>query len=260
LPGAHAAGLDAEHAALAARGAYFMHALTLGLNVEFARLATDVAQRNRWGNLTYAASALEAITRFQAVPITLRLRGVGHEGAEGAVDASTAPAPADMTVSTRVVQLAVVNLPVFGGALNLRLPDVAPRDRLLDFVVIEALEPHPLRVTVEQLVSALGRLRAAIFPGANHGTGHVELTDEAAGLAMPGVRRYQAREAIIETPQDVDVTLDGEIRARTPVHVRVATEPARVLLSAEARRSLGVEGLAGQQVRGVRDGQGNQGA
>jgi diacylglycerol kinase family enzyme len=250
--GVRAPSLGAQHAALAARGAYFMHALTLGLNVEFARLATDVAHRNRWGNLTYAASALEAITRFQAVPITLRLRGVRHEGAQGATDA---PAAADVTVSCRVVQLAVVNLPVFGGALNLRLPDVGGHDRLLDFVVIEALEPHPLHETVERLVAALGRLRDAIFPGANHGTGRAELTDEAAGLALPGVRRYQAREATIETPEDVDVTLDGEIRARTPVQVRVASDPVHVLLTDEARRFLGAEGSAGQRVG---DGHGNR--
>jgi diacylglycerol kinase family enzyme len=44
------------------------------------------------------------------------------------------------------------------------------------------------------------------------------------------VRRYQARGAVIWTPQHVDVTLDGEIRAHTPVRVHVAPEPIRVLL------------------------------
>ncbi len=234
---AQLSGIAPQHAALASHGAYFMHALTLGLNVEFARLATDVAHRARWGNLTYAASAVEALTRFEAVPITLRLSGVKRERTADQPSTSSD----DVPVSCRVLQLAVANLPVFGGSLNFRLPSVAPHDRLLDFVIIEALEPHHLRATVEQLVAALGRLRDTFFPTANHGTGHAELTDEAAGLALPGVLRFQAREAVIETPHGVDVTLDGEIRARTPVRVRVAPEPVWVLLTADARRFLGAE-------------------
>ena len=65
-----------------------------------------------------------------------------------------------------------------------------------------------------------------------------ELTDESAGLALPGVHRYSARSAVIEAPSDVDVTLDGEIRTRTPVRVRVAPEPVRVLLPKEVRDRL----------------------
>ena len=45
-------------AAADARGTYFLHALTLGMNVEFARLATDLVRGQRWGRLNYAASAL----------------------------------------------------------------------------------------------------------------------------------------------------------------------------------------------------------
>jgi diacylglycerol kinase family enzyme len=242
----HTASLAANEAALRAtlaeHGAYFMHALTLGLNVEFARLATDVARRERWGTLTYAASALEALTQFQPVPVTLRLFGAVRQGADG----DLVETGGDVIVMRRVLQVAVVNLPVFGGPLNLRLPDAWLGDSLLDFVVIEALEPPSLRATIDGLFAALGRLRDGVFsaraepaegaPSAD--AAPAELTDETAGLALPGVHRYCARSAVIETPSDVDVTLDGEIRTHTPVHVRVAPEPVRVLLPAEVRARL----------------------
>jgi diacylglycerol kinase family enzyme len=237
------------HAALASRGAYFMHALTLGLNVEFARLATDVARRSRWGGLNYAASAVEALTRFEPVSVTLRLSGVKRtngqvaQGERGTQGTQSDPPDDTLALECKAVQVAIVNLPVFGGPLNFQLPSVGPRDRLLDFVVIEALEPHPLRETVDNLLAALGRLRDTLFPTAAHSHGEADagLTDEALGLALPGVHRFQAREAIVETPHGVDVTLDGEIRARTPVYVRLAPAAVRVLLSRESRRALGVD-------------------
>ncbi|HZC76853.1 MAG TPA: diacylglycerol kinase family protein, partial [Ktedonobacterales bacterium] len=196
LSSMHAAHTPADeaalHAKLARHGAYFMHALTLGFNVEFARLATDVARRERWGTLTYAASALEALTQFQPVPVTLRLFDVARQGADG----DRVEMGGDVIVMRRVLQVAVVNLPVFGGPLNLRLPDAWLGDRLLDFVVIEALEPPNLRATVDGLFAALGRLRDGVFSGraaSSEGTAPAELTDETAGLALPGVHRFSAR-------------------------------------------------------------------
>ncbi|HLY32555.1 MAG TPA: diacylglycerol kinase family protein, partial [Ktedonobacterales bacterium] len=52
---------------------YFLHALTLGLNVEFARLATDATQRQRWGAFTYAASAMEALQHARPVRLVLHI-------------------------------------------------------------------------------------------------------------------------------------------------------------------------------------------
>lgn len=233
-----------ERTELATHGAYFMHALTLGLNVSFARLATDVARRQRWGTLTYAASAIEALATFQPVPIRMRLAGcrmlgpdsVWHEKGEAHL------------IDCRVVQVAVINTPVFGGGMNLRLPRVELHDQMLDFLVLEALEPPRLRTTIQGLLDSLARLaegmrkagsaatetRGEIEP---RGTSSAEVSSEttesddaAAGFALPGVSRFQARAAVIETPRDVDVTLDGEIRAHTPVVVRVAPQPVRVLV------------------------------
>ncbi len=221
------------HAALAARGAHFLHAVTLGLNVEFARLATDVARRERWGPFTYAASAIEALSRFEPVPVTLRLMG--------AVNASAPTSLDEHTVTFRAIQIAVVNLPVFGGGMNLRLPDAGPRDRLLDFIVIEALDAQQLRTTIEGLLAALTQLTSGARRAgetAEDGTARAEPADKANHFALPGVRRYQARAAVIETPEHVDVTLDGEVRSRTPVLLRVASEPLSVLLPAEAHHTL----------------------
>src|SRR6266567_9438307 len=40
---------------------YFAHALTVGLNVQFARLATNVVTRQRYGRMTYPFAALEVL-------------------------------------------------------------------------------------------------------------------------------------------------------------------------------------------------------
>lgn len=226
---------EATHAALAAHGAYFLHALTLGLNVHFARLATDVARRERWGPLTYAASALEALTQFDPVPVVLTLSGVASNDRNGH---SLDPLE-NLIITRRVVQVAVVNLPVFGGAINLRLPGSRAQRHLFDFVLIEAMETYALRATLDGLLAQLTRLRENLFGAAEERSGDEALVAEriaAVGSGLPGVHRYRASSARIETPRGVDVTLDGEIRARTPVHIRVAQDMVQVLLSEDAHR------------------------
>ncbi len=149
-----------------------------------------------------------------------------------------------MAVRLNAVQIAVVNLPVFGGGMNLRVPGVALHDRLLDFVVIEAFDPAGIREIVEGWIGALARLAERF--GATHearealetvdrGTAREAQRHEAENFMLPGVRRFQARSAVIESPHALDVTLDGEIRARTPVEIRVAPEPVRILLPPGAR-------------------------
>lgn len=228
--------VEATNEALAAHGAYFLHALTLGLNVHFARLATDVARRERWGPLTYAASALEALTQFEPVPIVLTLSGVAPNGRNG----QQLGPQEDLIIMRRVVQVAVVNLPVFGGAINLRLPGSGSQRHLFDIVLIEALETRALRATLDGLLAQLGRLRENLFGGEGQAEDETAIAEHVAavGSGLPGVHRYRASSARIETPQGVDVTLDGEIRARTPVHIRVAQNMVRVLLPENAHRRL----------------------
>lgn len=222
-------------AVLAASGAHFVHALTLGLNVSFARLATDVARRQRWGNLNYATSALEAMAHFEPVHVSLRFSGARTLGLDGIWRAATG----DLEVAYRAVQVAVVNMPIFGGAMNLRMPGVDMHDRLLDVLVIEALEPPTLRRTIVGLVDALEKLGESFqswyrpqngVAARGQATERAVTADELAVQGLPGVRRYQASDVLVRTPRHVDVTLDGEIRAHTPIHVRIAPEPIRVLL------------------------------
>jgi len=119
-------------------------------------------------------------------------------------------------------------------------------------VVIEALEPHLLRATVEQLLTALGSLAGGyhaptsasaleaseLAQSAHAGEGDSLLvTEEAARFALPGVHHYQARGVRIETPSNVAMTLDGEISARTPVEVRLARRQLQVLIPARAPTS-----------------------
>jgi diacylglycerol kinase (ATP) len=228
----------------------FLHAATLGLNVEFARLATDVARRRRWGPLNYASATVEALTKLHPVPVTLRLSGIPPAADTPRRDSD------EISMTYQAVQVAVVNTPVFGGALKLRLPRAQPSDQLLDVVVIEALESHLLRATVEQLLAALGSLAGGypaptatasanavkaseLAESAHAGEGDTLLiTEEAARFALPGVYHYQAHGVSIETPSNVAMTLDGEISARTPVEVRLARRQLRVLVPARALTSV----------------------
>ncbi len=208
-----------------ALGAYFLHALTLGFNAQFARLATDVARRARLGGLNYATALMQALTTYRPVAVTLRFEGLVEPVGVG-----------ELTVIARdAVQVAVVNTPVFGGALNLRVPGVGMRDQLLDFVLIEALDPQQVRATVEDALAALARLPERLPPLTTRQQSEPHVTrrsDAELGLALPGLHRYKARAAVIESARPLDVTLDGEVRAQTPVHVRVAPQPALVLLPA----------------------------
>jgi diacylglycerol kinase family enzyme len=196
----------------------FVHAATLGLNAEFARLATDVARRRQWGGLTYASAAVEALLHIQAVPIKMDFFGVPGQEPSSRIQAD-------------VVQVAAVNTPVFGGRMNLQLPLSHPRDRLLDFVVIEALDPSLMLEMIERLVSLVEHDYAQGHRPLVPELGENEPTEPAvAGRIFPGVWHIQAQSAFIETMTPVDMTLDGELGLRTPVEIRVAKEPLLVLL------------------------------
>lgn len=185
-------------------GAYFLHALTLGVNVEFARLATNVRQRAQWGRLTYVISALRALERFQPVPVTLRLSPSSTSGDENVI-----------SISCEASFVAAINLPVFGGRIGLRAPYVRDDDQMLDFIVVEAFSPR-------EMGAALDRALAALASSGSNGA-------VPGAFTLPGVRWVKAWAATIETPEPVEVTLDGEIRARTPVVARVAPQRVRVI-------------------------------
>lgn len=228
--GIHTPALE-RIAALAEAGAYFVHAATLGLNVDFARLATDATRRQRLGRLTYLASAIQALTHFHAVPITVRLEGVTAEaygmGAPSekvrrGESLNVEQVDSVRVISGEVIQIAAVITPVFGGPRNFRLQGVDVADRVLDFVVIEALETRHLKALVE---------RFEMLHATESGEADANTAESGVQtLDIPGIWRFQARAARIIEPAELDVTLDGEIRARTPLDIWTAPAALTVLV------------------------------
>jgi diacylglycerol kinase (ATP) len=203
----------------------FVHAATLGLNAEFARLATDVARRRQWGSLTYASAAVEALLHVQALPIKIDFFGVPDRRP------SESPGEADYSIQADVVQVAAVNTPIFGGRMNLQLPLSHPQDQLLDFVIFEALDPSKMLEMIEHLVTLVEQDYARGRRSPAHQLPENEPDETGVlGLTFPGVWHIQAQSAYIETTTPVDVTLDGELGLHTPIEIRVAKEPLRVLL------------------------------
>lgn len=206
-------------------GRIFLHLAAVGAKVEFARLATDPNIRKRWGRLTYPLSFLLSLYRSQAFPVTLRLAERDATGAE-------------RVVRCRALQVLVANTPVLGGALNLRLPDVIEDDRLLNVLVVEAPEWRRLGAVLLRpqwrAVRGMSADGSTAAPREHEQDGGDD--GEGCGPALlPRVRRYATRAVVMETAEPLDVTLDGEIRMRTPLLVRVAERPVPVLLPIGSR-------------------------
>jgi diacylglycerol kinase family enzyme len=228
--------VDAGQASLLAekgecnQSAYFVHAATLGLNTEFARLATDVARRQQWGGLNYATAAVEALLHMQAVPIKIDFFGIPGRPSLEPPGEQQRREPA-YSIQADVMQLAVVNTPIFGGRMNLQLPLSHPRDHLLDFVIIEALDPSHMLEMLERLVSLVEHDYAREHrPLAPESEDDKRAETAVANLLLPGIWQVQAQSACIQTETPVEVTLDGELGLQTPIEIRVADEPLRILL------------------------------
>lgn len=97
--------------------AYFVHAASVGLNADFAKLATRASVRARLGRLTYLAAAVYSLGEAAAFVCVLR-----HDNA---VDELT------------LLQLSVISAPVIGGSLGLNIRSPYPDDHRLDVLAIE---------------------------------------------------------------------------------------------------------------------------
>jgi diacylglycerol kinase (ATP) len=217
-------------------GIYFIHAASLGLNVEFARRATNIAVRGRWGKLTYVVAALGALTALRPTPVTLRFSGLlpgrlASEGEGAAASEQVVGTGGEVMLRRRIWQLTAVNTPVFGGGWGLRVPDIHLQDRLLDIVVVETPRLADLRLLAEVLQDRLwGWLQA--WRACSPTQRKTQRNKRARRFPFPGVRQYKARAVTIETSAPLDVALDGELRSRTPALIQVA--PARVRVIAPA--------------------------
>ncbi len=208
--------------------AFFAHALTIGVNVQFARIATNVATRQRFGRMTYPYAALETLASHDALDIELEFDRLAMPQSTAATQAQASPVTAQSepitSLSCRALQVAIINAPIFGGQREFALPGTSFDDRLLDIVVIEEMD-----------IGKFGRIVTHFFgPRENGGTtlsnGEKRFTHHPAELThIPGIHHVQARGVTIMTSADPrDATLDGEVRGQTPMYVHVADERLRV--------------------------------
>jgi diacylglycerol kinase family enzyme len=103
--------------------AYFVHAATVGMNVNFAKLATQASVCARLGRLAYLAAAVYALRRT-TFTCTLRHDGLAEE----------------LTLS----QLSVISAPVTGGSLGATPRGRRSEDHRLDVIAVEDTPPHKL--------------------------------------------------------------------------------------------------------------------
>ena len=145
---------------------HFVHAAAAGLNVQFAKLATRADLRHRLGKLTYAIAAARALKERPVFKVQVEYEGQAEP--------------------LELVHLAVINAPVFGGFLDLRVPGMAPDDGALHVIMVEHLPMRRL-------------LRSAIY--------------NALGVhrRIRGFRTMQVSRLTVSPTDPMDVTLDGEI-------------------------------------------------
>jgi YegS/Rv2252/BmrU family lipid kinase len=162
----------------------FVHAATVGMNVHFAELATKSSLRRRFGRFTYAVAGVRALREHEPFECELSYDG--------------------KTEKLRLVQLSIINAPVFGGALDLRVPRARMDDRSLVVIAIE--EGRPARLLLGALLAAVGRRREG-----------------------PGVRGVRTSELRVHVDRPVDVALDGEIRTNLPADFAVAAQALHIV-------------------------------
>jgi diacylglycerol kinase (ATP) len=201
--------------------AYFAHASTVGLNVQFARLATNVATRKRFGRLTYPIAAIEVLSQFNPIQMNLTFEGIATPRQSTAGSTQTGEG---MPLTCKALQVAVINAPIFGGRWRFAIPDAAVDDHLLDIVVFEAADiVKNLGMTFVHLLDPHRQESHLDGP-----TRHLP-TDMSR---LPGIHHIQARAVTLTTAADPqDVTLDGEVRGQTPALVRVSSEQLRVIVA-----------------------------
>lgn len=167
---------------------HFVHAATVGLNVSFARLATKASLRQRFGRLTYALAAATALRQRESFSCELHYDGHIEQ--------------------LELVHLSIINAPIFGGFLGMRVRGVNLDDRMLDVIAVEHLSTRRL------LLAALHALLRLTRP-------------------VRGIRTLHVRHLQVHTTKQLDVALDGEIHGTLPGSFEVAAEALRVIAPQE---------------------------
>jgi YegS/Rv2252/BmrU family lipid kinase len=163
---------------------HFVHAATVGVNVSFAKLATKASLRERAGRLTYAIAGARALREYE--PFRCELQ---HEASSETVT---------------LVHLAVVNAPVFGGFLGMRLSSGSLHDHVLDVIAVEHISMGRLVLSAAfALIGVRRRVR--------------------------GVRTLQLSRLRVLGDRELDVALDGEVLGRLPATFEAAGAALRVV-------------------------------
>jgi diacylglycerol kinase family enzyme len=213
---------------------YFAHALTVGLNVQFARIATNVATRQRFGRLTYPFAALEVLRYHDPLELELRFEGMAIPQSKASTKEANDEQTTELTTTEtppllrcRALQVAVINAPIFGGQWQLAIPDASLNDRLLDIVVIEEIELGRLSARLAHLFGQKTNGEDPALADAEHEA--IRHPGELTGI--PGIHHLQARGVMITSNIDPrDATLDGEVRGQTPMYVHIADKQLKVLV------------------------------
>jgi diacylglycerol kinase (ATP) len=163
---------------------HFTHAATAGLNVNFARLATRATLRKRLRRLTYVVAAAVAVRHPDSFDCRL-----AHSGE---------------VETLRLTQLSVINAPVFGGFLGLRVTGVSTEDGLLDVLAVDVLPIFRLFLAA---LYAVGRIRRPV----------------------KGVHPYHVRELSATSESPLDLAVDGEVFGTLPADFVVAGAALRVV-------------------------------
>jgi diacylglycerol kinase (ATP) len=229
---ATSAGAHSQSAGVSAQDgshpyAYFAHALTVGVNVQFARIATNVATRERFGRMTYPYAALKTAAARDALDIRLDFEGLAPPQATVSAQEGAASLTAETltTLRCRALQVAVINTPIFGGEREFAIARSSFADRLLDIVVFEQMDMGTLGKNIARSFAPKKHTVAPLSPGETHTSTHhpAELT------GIPGIHHVQARGVTITTSADPrEATFDGEVRGHSPIYVYVADQPVKV--------------------------------
>ena len=187
LAGGHVSGIDAGKLTRdGEQPRHFVHAAAAGINVQFARFATRADLRARFGRLTYAVAMAIAMKERPIFNCEVEFEG--------------------RTEQLSLVHISVINAPIFGGFLDLKLPGAGANDRTLNVIMIEHL---PIRRL----------LRSALYPILR------------VHRPIRGIRTLQVSRLRVRTPEPMDVTLDGEIAGKIPANFEVVPAGLRVITS-----------------------------
>jgi diacylglycerol kinase (ATP) len=207
----------------------FAHALTVGLSVQFAQIATNKAIRQRYGRLTYPLALWRAFNTYRPIDAEIHFQ----DAALRHTSFSSLPmATRDhLVLHSRVAQITAVNAPIFWGAFEGSVPGVSFSDRHLDLVIFEDTSRYQLARRMLHFFTS----RYQRSPGKQ--SWHARYPDllPAEFTDIPGIHHIQARSVTIFTENEPQaVTLDGEVYTQTPVEARVADEQLQLLVPEDA--------------------------